>query len=241
MKPLDLTREYSDHSGSIWMRTDEQVVVNNQLIASWDIRPGDAVIVMGGYDGFTCQMVTDRYPDCFVYTFEPQPHFYNRLVERFADNPRVHPYPYGLGIKDGRFPMIQHGNDRASFLTGEYAQLGEQQATDEGELREFTAAMDELGIDELAWLHLNCEQYEYLLLPHLITTGWIRRIGQLVVQTHPFPHIEQHPDARTWDVICERLAPTHELIWNAYGGWFAFSRPDRMVRDVAAELGGRKA
>jgi FkbM family methyltransferase len=227
---LDLSREHPEG----WVRTDMEMLTHNRLLA-WDIRPGDKVIIIGGYDGGTVQMISDRYPLADVYTFEPQRPFYDGLVERFRDNPRVHVNNYGLGNRTGTFPMVRSGSHFASFLTQQYSQNGYGEEDSAGELREFVTVMEDLGIEEVAWFHLNCEQYEYVLIPHLIARGWARRVGQFVIATHGFPNIESHPYARPWEEIVQGLSHTHDPIWE-FTGWHAFSRPDREVRDIAAEL-----
>lgn len=217
-------------------RTPAELLVHHRLL-SWDIRPGEAVIVIGGYSGAECEFLLARYPHCQMYTFEPQRPFYEALKARFADRPNVHVYPFGLGDRDGTFPMIRAGNNMASFIAGEYAQHGHAEPDSAGELREWQSAMAELGIEALALLHCNIEQYEYVLLPYLLQCGWIQNIEQVVVQFHPFPHIDRHPDAKPREVWSPLLQATHPLAWDGpFGGWAAWAKPGRAVPDTRALL-----
>lgn len=225
--------DWIDQNG--WPRTPEQLLVHHRLM-EWDIRPGEDVVIIGGFDGFTVGLIHEIYPEAIIHTFEPQQEFYRLLMNRFASEPEVHVYPWGLGIEDGIFPMVSSGTNAASFLTGDYQGVKPGAAADgSGELREFGRAMAELGIDELAWFHCNAEQYEFLLLPHLSQTRWLPRIGQLVVATHPFPGINDHPQAWPLWRIDSALSVTHRPMWSGYS-WYAWSRFDRDIPDVRAKL-----
>ena len=193
----------------------------NELLLDWDISPGERAVVIGGYDGATCDYILERFPEVDLFTFEPQPAFYGPLAARFADEPNVHVFPFALGDRDGTFPMVRQGGMFSSFITDQYAQIEPARPNGVGQMREWGAVMSELGIDRLAWFHANIEAYEYVLLPHLIRTGWIERIGQMVIATHGMP--ERHPDAWSWDEICGGLAKTHQTMWNEMG-WWAFER-----------------
>lgn len=201
-------------------RTPYEVMLNERLL-DWKIAPGDAVVIIGGYDGATCDFILERYPDVRLFTFEPQPAYSAALRARYADEPNVHVSPFAVGDRTGSFPMVRQGGMFASFITGEYAQIEPVQPNGAGEMREWGEVMAEFGIDRLAWFHSNIEGYEYILLPHLIRSGWIERIGQMVVATHGTPR--QHPDAWSWDDICRVLARTHRPFWNEMG-WYAFER-----------------
>jgi FkbM family methyltransferase len=213
-----------------------ELLIHERLLA-WDLAPRETVIVIGGYSGAECQMILDRYPDVDLYTFEPQLPFYNALLNRFARVPNVHVYPYGLGDRSGTFDMTRAGTDRASLMVGEYAQLGESPPDSHGELREWGSVMASLGIAEIGLLHSNIEQYEYVLFPHLYRAGWLPRIAQVVVQVHPFPNIETHPDALPFEAWAAQIEETHTRRWESgHGAWYAWALPDRRLRDVLADM-----
>lgn len=200
------------------VRTPYESEVNEKLL-DWRIAPGDKVVIIGGYDGATIDFILERFPEAVVWSFEPQPAFYAPLAARFADEPNVHIAPYALGDRTGTFPMVRQGGMFASFLTGEHAQIEPAEPNGVGAMREWRVVMAELGIDHLAWFHSNIEGYEYTLMRHLIETGWIEQIGQMVIATHGMP--VQHPDAWTWEHIVEALAETHRPMWEEMG-WHAF-------------------
>lgn len=221
-------------------RTYDELVMHERLLG-WDIRPGDNAIVIGGYDGATCEFILDRFPEVQLYTFEPQVDFYHGLLRKFHGCSNVQVLPYGLGNRSGTFPMTRSGSYFASFLTGEYAQLGYGEEDSVGELCEFSTVMDTLKIEELAWFHSNCEGYEYILFPHMLKLGWTERIGQIVIAWHDYSQI--HPDAKPYEEIVAGIERTHQRMWQepplqtaATSGWWAWSRPDRTVLDVPAAL-----
>lgn len=200
------------------VRSPHEVELNERLL-NWRIAPGDAVVIIGGYDGATIDYILERFPLAEVYSFEPQPQFYGPLAERYADEPNVHIFPFGLGAQGGTFPMVRQGGMFASFITGEHAQIEPAEPNGVGELHEWVSVMADLGIERLAWLHSNIEGYEYVLLRHLIETGWIEHIREMVIATHGMP--TKRDDAWSWDEIVDALAPTHRLMWED-NGWHAF-------------------
>lgn len=200
------------------VRTPHEVELNERLL-DWSILPGDKVVIIGGYDGATIDFILERFPQAEVYSFEPQPAFYGPLAERYADEPNVHIFPFGLGAQAGTFPMVRQGGMFASFITGEHAQIEPAEPNGVGELREWREVMADLGIEHLAWFHSNIEGYEYVLLRHLIETEWIEQIDEMVIATHGMP--VQRPDAWSWDQIVLALQRTHRAKWED-NGWHAF-------------------
>jgi len=193
----------------------------NERLLTWDIRKGDDVVVIGGYQGATCMAILERYPDCNLYTWEPQKVMYEVLRKRLEPWPDAHAYNYGLGIENGSFPMIKTGSDFCSFL------LAPGRVADAVcEMREFGEEMDRLDIEEIAWLHLNIESYEYLLLPHLIRTGWMEKIGQLVIAMHR--RLDFDEEMPTLEDISLAIERTHRLWWQQRQ-FIAWSQPGRKM------------
>ena len=196
----------------------------HERLLAWDIRDGDAVIVIGGYQGATCKVILERYPWCQLHTWEPQEGMYGILVEALKPWPNAHAYNHGLGIENGSFPMTKTGSDFCSFAVdpGEAADAV-------CEMREFGEEMDRLGIQEIAWLHLNIEGYEYFLMPYLVRTGWMEKIGQLVLATHGCSVV----DERTSPIgeIHKMMEWTHKSWWSQRQ-FIAWSRPDREMQEV---------
>lgn len=193
----------------------------NELLLDWKIKPGDNAIIIGANDGETCDYILERFPQVELHTFDPQLDFAANLMNRYSDEPNVRVYPFALGDRNGSFPMVRMGGVWASFIMGKHAQIEPAEPTGMGDMCEWVSVLNALYISELAWLHCNIEGYEYTLLPHIIKTGWIKKINQLVVMTHGAPTL--HPDASSWDVICTELYKTHKLMWNEMG-WYAFER-----------------
>ena len=201
----------------------ENIQMHERLL-TWDIREGDDVIVIGGYQGATCRMILDRYPDCNLHTWEPQKVMYEVLEERLKPWPNAHAYNYGIGLKNGDFPMIRTGSDFCSFS------IPPGRVPDAVcRMREFGEEMDERGIKEIAWMHLNIESYERLLLPFLIRTGWMERIGQLVVATHR--RLEFDEEMPTMEDISLEIGKSHKPWW-CQRQFMAWSRTDRKMREV---------
>ena len=209
------------------VRDPESQLCHERLL-SWDIRPGDVAMVIGGYQGETCEFILDRYPECQLYTWEPQRSMFDMLLTRVGDRPQLRAFNYGIGIQEAAdLPMVQEGNYFCSYV------LGGEKPNYSAPMREWGKEMDALAIREIAWLHLNAEGYEYLLLPYLVEIGWMKRIGQLVVATHPLP--EPPLASRAWPWICSKLTQTHVRYWQQRQFW-AWSRPDRQMIDLSLPM-----
>lgn len=198
----------------------------NERLLTWDIKPNDVVIIIGGYQGYVCGEFLKRYPECKLYTFEPQSIMMPNLLKVVDGKGKA--FNYGLGVQDGFFEMVSPGNDACSFILKHTTA-----STIIAEMREFSSVMRELGIDEIAHFHCNIEGYEYLLIPHLIKTGWIKKIGQMAIATHPIPGV--NIDSKLWENIENNLSKTHFFYWRQRG-IFAWSRPDKFCVDLLAGL-----
>ena len=175
----------------------------------------DSVVVdLGGYIGDFAQQIHDRYGST-VHLFEPVPAFHARCVQRFANNPKIHPHCYGLGSSAGFFP-ISDDADASSFLASTKA--GHLNA----EVRPITEALDALGITAIDLLKINIEGGEYEVLTALIEAGFLPRIRNIQVQFHTVG--SDYEGAR--NTIRHELEKTHRETWCYKFVWENWERLD---------------
>ena len=184
---------------------DAEAAYTHNLLLSWDIPDNGVAIVIGGYQGATCGMILERYPKCKLYTFEPQVSMYKVLKPKSLEL-NYKAYNYAIGTQDGTLPMVKAGSDFCSFVI-------DGPTNSIGEMREFGSVMKELGITDIAWMHFNIEKYEYILIPYLIETGWIKHIKQFVVATHDYH------DTTAWTRLYESICKSHTLWWRERQFW----------------------
>lgn len=209
-------------------RNAEALLCHERLL-TWDIKPGEKIAIFGGYQGVVVAYMLERYPQAEIYTWEPQFSMYSVMTDRFRDIGNVHIYNYGLGITTGVLPMMKAGSDACSYLIDQYNKPNTVTL-----IREFVSVMEELAIDKLAFMHVNIEGYEQVLLPHLIKTGWIKNIAQFVVSTHGIPKIVEGSEPWVWTV--KQLKLTHKRYWTQRGFW-AWTKPPRKTVHLPTVLG----
>lgn len=166
------------------------------LRLDYDLDENAVVFDLGGYEGQWASDIFAKY-GCTVYVFEALPEFAENIRRRFAKNPKIRVFPFGLSDAE-KTPEIALTGDASST----YKRNGTLHTARLARASEFLQAQDLRQID---LMKINIEGGEYDLLEHLIETGWIKRIVNLQVQFHDFV-----PDAeRRMQAIQARLALTH--------------------------------
>jgi len=169
----------------------------------------DSVVVdLGGYEGQWACDIYCKYGSR-IFVFEPAKKYYDGIVSRFAFNPAIKVYLFGLAASDSQEKLFMQ-NDSSSIFNQK--SVGQHEII---ELKEAASFLDQLGLDQVDLMKINIEGGEYDLLNHLIESGWIRKIKNVQVQFHDFV-----PDAkRRMKSIQEKLIATHEL---TYQYWFVW-------------------
>lgn len=195
-----------------------------ELAAVWPLcflfklPPGASVLVAGAYKGKVMQLLADMYPYYgWIYGLEPQPWAYDQAQMRLAGYANMTIFPYGIGAKEGTFPMGEWETDACSFVnTGESARQHGQ-----GKLKLAENIFDELGFlnKNLALAVFNMEGYEFELLPYLIDKGLMPYIDRLAVQFH-----HNLGNDENWAETMILLDDTHQLVVNQHPQWMYFER-----------------
>jgi FkbM family methyltransferase len=169
------------------------------------LTPNSVVVEVGGWRGEWAAQIIKLY-DPHLLIFEPIREYYEACLHRFGGNTKVHMIHKGLGLANG-YKLISKAEQASSFFID----------SDNVELVEIADAIDSLpfSIDLLA---LNCEGYEYGLLPYLIESKAISRCQNVLVQFHSF--MERAESRR--DIIRKGLLFTHEEIFCVPFGWEAW-------------------
>lgn len=161
------------------------------------------VFDLGGFLGDFAQAIHDKY-GCRVYVFEPHPQYYQKCVERFAENEKVMPLNFGLSDEDGSF-LLSDSADGSSFLNPNHAQNVGLTC----ELREIFGVLGELGVDHIDLMKINIEGGEFPLLLHIAAHKKLDCVTDFQVQFHNFI-----PDANALrDRISNDLSQTHTRTW----------------------------
>lgn len=165
----------------------------------WPLSRKSVVVEVGGYFGRWALQITERYHPR-LYVFEPQPWACETCKALLGDAAVV--CCYGLGDRDGAFPMGAWETDGCSFLKD-----GDHLA----QMREIGGTFKGLGLKRIDLMMMNIEGYEYTLLPHMLDLGILPK--RLMVQWHPFTEAQ----AQTGEAIVNRLADLGYVMPWSYG------------------------
>jgi FkbM family methyltransferase len=188
--PLDVQR------AAPWFRDHGDTT----LKFDYDLTSESVVFDLGGYEGDWTAEICARYGPR-VYVFEPVPHYYERIRLRFARNPAIRAFPFGLAEADKQARLSLEGIASSAYKGGQNMEMVE--------LREADAFLRREEIDSIHLMTINIEGGEYDLLDHLLLTGWIPRIRDLQIQFHDFV-----PNAEVRMKRIQRgLSETHDLTY----------------------------
>jgi len=173
------------------------------------------VLDVGGYVGDFAARIYDTH-GCYVYVYEPSQRYYDELLRRFNGNSKIAVFHYGLGYRDGH-TFIRGSGDALSIHNGN--------ATQETVLiKDAAEVLDHLkkhhGVHSIDLMKLNAEGSEFEILPRLVETSYITRIGFLQIQYHDF-----YPNSRELAAqITLELEKTHNIMWNYPFTWESWSK-----------------
>lgn len=169
---------------------------------NYDFGPESVVIDLGGYKGQYAADIFSRFL-CKVHVFEPVIRFADKIETRFARNPHVHVYAYGLGGVASTAQVALEGAASSAFLSS-------SAETETIEIRPILEFMDDHGLASADLLKMNIEGGEYELLEYLLDNDAILRFANIQIQFHDlFEGAEQRMEA-----IQQRLRKTHELTFH---------------------------
>jgi FkbM family methyltransferase len=175
---------------------------DNTRRLDYSLTPESIVFDLGGYKGDFAHDISKAY-GCFVYLYEPVEKFHTFAVERFAASPKVHCKKYGLSDETGEFKITDDDNSSSVVTAVQHDTLETVQ------IKAFSDEVDELQIQTIDLLKINVEGSEFSILPHLVDTGYIKKVKNIQVQFHHFV-----PDAyRRRRKIQKMLSVTHDLDW----------------------------
>jgi len=182
------------------------------------------VFIVGGWAGAHAKYYVDKY-NCHVHIFEPQYDMAVRLVEMFAAKKKVQVHSFGLGIESGEFPLSRVGTDRCSFVHRLAGKDGDESTFEEphgsGRLMEVEEFLKMAKIDKVDLCLINCEGYEFKLLPHLVQNELIQKFVYLMVQFHL-----HHEGSELMIPIRDMLSKTHDVRDDYEPAWIVWDLRD---------------
>jgi FkbM family methyltransferase len=184
---------------------------NPRLLVDVDLGDSAMVFDVGAYEGSWSMRLLDRPElrernDVRIHAFEPEPTAIDRCLNRIASEPRVELHRFGLAGRQRREQLNVVGPGSSIYADPRSTRA---LASVDIELRDVTEVLDAMKVDHLDLIKINIEGGEYELIGRLHETGWLRRVGTVIVQFHEFA-----PDAyRLRRQNRRQLAETHRCTW----------------------------
>jgi FkbM family methyltransferase len=146
------------------------------------------ILVIGAYTGITMAWLAKTFPGFKrIIGFEPQEWACREARKRFnsLQLESLWIINYALGDESRglmtKFPMVEFGTDACSFINEvSQRQPGEGLITEAAQVLPLFYPDDQ----KIDLCIMNIEGGEFELLPHLIKTGWLRKINRIAVQWH---------------------------------------------------------
>lgn len=160
------------------------------------------VFELGGYKGDWINDMYEKY-HCNCYAFEPVKEFCDIIAERLSDKLKVHIYNIGLGVSTNK-ATISISEDASSLY-------GRGTVGEKIEIKSFEEFIIENKIEKIDLMQINIEGGEYDLLEWMISSGYIRKIGNLQIQFHENKNIDTKNRMMN---IQSHLEKTHQLVWD---------------------------
>ncbi len=179
---------------------------DNTLKQEFDLNSDSFVMDVGGYCGQWASDIFSRY-SCNVAVFEPVKHFAENIKKRFAFNPRIKVYDFGLSGKT-EAAKIFVAADSSSVFRG----------TDAGSsilLKDIVEWLDQESIRSVNLIKINIEGGEFDLLERLLDADKTSLFDTFLVQFH---RLNSDSEQRMRS-IQNRLQKTHRLVWQYQFVW----------------------
>lgn len=148
---------------------------------------GGRFVDIGANVGMFTECLLERRPDCEAYLFEPVVEYFERCRDRFADNPRVHVYPYGVGPETGSQTIYkpEHnfgGNCLVKEICFDERENAETRSdtvwsTEEVRLVNFSEFAAENSIGDVDFVKTDTEAFDYAVLQSMLP--WLRDRSRL--------------------------------------------------------------
>ncbi len=191
-------------------------------IQEFPLNEDSVVFIVGAWEGKHAQYFIDRYnPNMFL--FEPQKIRAKLLKEKFAGNLKVKVFCFGLGEMSTRLELSRVGTDRCSFIHRlEGMDLGEGDFEGPHARARIMEVGEFMGQERLSGIDLilmNCEGYEFRLLPWICQTKIINRCQYLMVQFHM-----HHEGSDRMEEIKKMMVRTHRIRDDYEPAWIVWEK-----------------
>jgi FkbM family methyltransferase len=196
--------EHNHHAHKLWNfdKGDDTHRLNYPLTKDsfvWDV---------GGFEGGWSAKISNIY-DCNIFVFEPVKEYYDALVHKFANTPKVKIFNFGLGASTMKCNMSPDGDGSKPKEEGSPVLIKS--------INEF---IFEENITSVDLIKINIEGAEYGLMESLIDKNNIEVFNHYQIQFHVW---ETNCEERH-KLILESINKTHDSTYSYPFIWEGFHK-----------------
>jgi FkbM family methyltransferase len=183
------------------------------LRLNYPLTENSVVLDVGGYRGNWAEQIIQKY-NPYIFIFEPVTDYYNIIVNKFENNPKVKVYNFGLSDAD-KIQKISLREEASSTYSSsqndDYIEI---------KLRNIQDVLITENIERIDLMKVNIEGGEYPLIQYTIEQSLIDRFKNIQIQFHDF-----FPDAKEWrQKLQTLLQQTHSLTYEYPFCWENWER-----------------
>lgn len=163
--------------------------------------------VIGGHSGDISDRIINKF-DCFTDIFEPSEYWFNFLVDKYKNNPKVRVFNFGFANEEKECKLYHHGDKEGYQGDGSNIYV----ESDKFEVIKLKKASDWIkdnNIESVNLIEFNCEGAEFEIIKDLFDNNLLNKINTIQVQFHKINNHEQ-----LLSETRERLMNTHNQSWN---------------------------
>jgi FkbM family methyltransferase len=159
------------HRNLALLRLDRQFGIQvlpdlRRIAGAWGYKI-DTLFDVGANEGQTAVNLLREFPETQVFSFEPHPSTFAKLLVKFENNPRFHGVNVALGAEAGEVEMIEYPNSKINSLVSNagfatrYREGGKSIPVKAMKLDVFC---EENSIDNIVLLKIDTEGFELMVL-----------------------------------------------------------------------------
>ena len=186
---------------------------NNTVAVTYPLNENSIVIDLGGYHGVWATEIINKY-NPHMMLVEPIPQFYDHLINKFKDNPKVKILNCGISTNSHKGKLFLNADGTSKYIVNDRP-IDVNFITITEILNEVVETYDREQID---LIQINIEGEEFPLLEQMLDEGTIKKFNNIQIQYHT--SIENAEERR--EKIQERMGEYFNKIYDVpfvFEGW----------------------
>lgn len=163
----------NEESAKLWFANNG----NYTHAIDYPLNENSMVIDLGGYLGLWADTIIGKY-NPYLTLVEPIPEFYNKLKEKFKNNPKVNVLNYGVSDINRSGELYFNGDGTSQYAVNNKPILVNFITIDE--------LLKKINKDKIELMQINIEGEEYKLLDNMFNTGSVLKFDNIQIQFHTF-------------------------------------------------------